>query len=222
MNSQEQLPTLTKTGKKGSLPWYYKSVIMEVSKPIEEAISEEISISGSDLAFIKNNFISLKVKKRTQLETIGTPCKQMYYVNSGYIRVYSVHEGNESTLWIVGPGFFATALSSFIFQYPNQWNIETITDCTLLTLSRDSHFNLLTRCPKWMEFDVVLLSKAIVMMEDRLFSHLQMPAKERLNRLIGNNPYLFRFVPLQHIASLLGVSPETLSRLRKTINQANS
>ncbi len=109
---------------------------------------------------------------------------------------------------------FITDLRSFVQQTPARWYIEAVTDCELAVISQEDHFNLLGTHPKWLEFDNRLLTSAFSIIEHRLYSHLYMTAEERFRELMDAEPGLFNRVPLKMIASMLGITPETLSRLR--------
>jgi CRP-like cAMP-binding protein len=61
----------------------------------------------------------------------------------------------------------------------------------------------------------LFIAKCFAILEDRIFSHLSMTAEERYHFFFGNNKVLFNQVPLQYIASMLGMTPETFSRIRK-------
>ncbi|MEQ8417550.1 MAG: Crp/Fnr family transcriptional regulator [Imperialibacter sp.] len=182
---------------------------------LEAVIAQQIQINVTDLAMIKEKFVQVDARKGQVLVEAGQKCTEMYFIRSGYLRVFSLANGVETTLWIGNSGSFMTAISSFIFETSNRWTIQAITECQLEVLGRKDHFELLQRCPKWMEFDIVLLSRSFAMLEERMFAHLHSTARERLDLLMQNNPRLFLDVPLQYIASLLGVTPETISRLRK-------
>ena len=186
-------------------------------KELSSVLSSELKISDEDLALILSNFDEMAAKKNEFLLEAGKRCTEMYFVKSGYLRVYSLSNGMETTLWIAGSGSFITSLSSFIFELPNNWYIQTVTDCELEVIPRENHFNLLKSCSKWMEFDIVLLSKSFAMLEERMFHHLYTNSTERVQKLQLSNPDLFKHVPLQQIASLLGITPETLSRIRKKL-----
>jgi CRP-like cAMP-binding protein len=180
-------------------------------------LSSELSMSQVDVSMICDKFIHRSVKKNEVLLEAGKKCYEMYFVKSGFLRVYSLSRGMETTLWIAGSGAFITSLSSFIFEKPNNWYIQTVTDCEMEVIKRQDHFELLRTCPKWMEFDIILLSKSFAMLEERMFHHLYTTTTERVQKLQLSNPDLFKFIPLQHIASLLGMTPETLSRIRKKL-----
>jgi CRP-like cAMP-binding protein len=185
---------------------------------LSSILSSELTILPQDESLILSNFENRAVKKNQILLEAGKRCTEMYFVKSGYLRVYSLSNGMETTLWIAGGGAFITSLSSFIFEMPNNWYIQTVTYCELEVISRQDHFDLLKECPKWMEFDIILLSKSFAMLEERMFHQLYTNSTERLQKLQSNNPDLFKHVPLQYIASSLGITPETLSRIRKKVN----
>lgn len=184
---------------------------------LSDVLTSEITIQDEDLKMIIDNFNETTVKKNQLILEAGKKCTEMYFVKSGYLRVYSLCDGMETTLWIAGSGSFITSLSSFIFELPNNWYIQAVTDCEMEVINRENHFNLLNECSKWMEFDIILLSKSFAMLEERMFYHLYTNSTERVRNLQHRNPDLFKHVPLNQIASMLGVTPETLSRIRKKL-----
>ncbi len=146
----------------------------------------------------------------------GNTCRQMAFIESGYMRMYNIVEGKEITFWIGSEGKFITSLSSFIFESNNNWNIQAVTDCKLHVIGRENHFKLSQTQPKWLEFDNRLLAHSFALLEKSMFSQLHTTAKQRFHNLLSEEPHLFKNVPLQYIASMLGIAPESLSRLRKT------
>ena len=69
--------------------------------------------------------------------------------------------------------------------------------------------------PKWNEFEKLFIGNYFVMMENRVFDLISKPAEERYQRLFDQNRELFNQVPLQYLASMLGMTPETFNRVRK-------
>jgi CRP-like cAMP-binding protein len=145
----------------------------------------------------------------------GKTCRQMAFIESGYMRIYDIVNGKEITLWIGSEGRFITSLSSFIFETNNIWNIQAVTNCKLYVINRENHFKLSKTEPKWLEFDNILLAHSFALLEGKMFSQLHTTAKQRFQSLLSEEPKLFQNVPLQYIASMLGITPESLSRLRR-------
>ncbi|MDX1617650.1 MAG: Crp/Fnr family transcriptional regulator [Balneolaceae bacterium] len=191
-------------------------------KSLQECITDNIAIPTSELETIADTFRSRSLSKGEYLLRAGSPCREMAYIESGYLRMYDVVEGEEITIWVGSEGSFITSLSSFMLRQPNYWNIQAVTDARLQVIGRDDHIDLLEQVPKWLEFDNLILTRAFAMLEQRLLSQLHTTARERYENLLDENPEIFNHVPLQHIASMLGIKPETLSRLRKNRYEVNS
>ncbi|WGH75462.1 Crp/Fnr family transcriptional regulator [Tenacibaculum tangerinum] len=142
-------------------------------------------------------------------------CNRLSLVKSGLLRIYTFSDGKEITQWISTPNYFVTEISSFFFNQPNRWNIQALTDVKLLTLTKESYTQLCKDFPKWNDIEKQFIAKCFAMLENRVFSHLSMTAEERYQLFFEQNKVLFNEVPLQYIASILGMTPETLSRIRK-------
>ncbi|MEJ0057663.1 MAG: Crp/Fnr family transcriptional regulator [Bacteroidota bacterium] len=105
-----------------------------------------------------------------------------------------------------------TALHSIL---PARWNIQALVDTELHTNHRDDYNRIAEKVPKWPELEKQFIVRCFTIMENRIFAHLSMPAEERYSLFFHQNRELFNQVPLQYIASMLGMTPETFSRIRK-------
>lgn len=182
---------------------------------LKNYISNTIAIDNKSKDTILSVFEPLEIDKGTFFLKANKICRQMAFIESGYMRMYDIVEGKEVVLWIGSEGKFITSLSSFIFETTNNWNIQAITDCKLYVINRENHFKLSKTEPKWLEFDNVLLANSYALLEKKMLSQLHTTAKQRFLNLLNEEPTLFKHVPLQYIASMLGITPESLSRLRK-------
>lgn len=108
-----------------------------------------------------------------------------------------------------------TDLESLIFETPARWYIQALTPCTLYELSQEQYLRIHTLVPDWANIERRFLARCFVHLEQRVFQQLSMSAEERYLELWHRAPELFHTVPLHHIASMLGMTPETLSRLRR-------
>ncbi|KXX67103.1 Crp/Fnr family transcriptional regulator [Flammeovirga sp. SJP92] len=136
-------------------------------------------------------------------------------MQSGLLRIFAQTEDKEVTQWISTKGQFSIDLSSFIFETPSRWNIQALVDTEIYVLTKDDYKKIDEIAPKWSELEKLFIVKCFTMLEDRVFSHLSMSAEERYQSFFENNKDLFNQVPLQYIASMLGMSAETFSRIRK-------
>lgn len=166
---------------------------------------------------IQQLFRPLSLKKGDFLVQPGKTCTELAFVQSGLLRIYAIPDGKEITQWISSPGYFITELNSFLFRNPSRWYIEALTPVELVSVSRTNYETLNTTIPNWAEFEKAFMAKCFTMMEDRIFAHLSMTAEERYQLFFEQNKELFQQVPLQYIASMLGMTPETFSRVRKKL-----
>ncbi len=185
-------------------------------KTLADSISKYSKINHTILEEITNQFHPFSLEKKEYLIKAGEVAKSLVYIKAGYIRMFhSDIDGNETTVWIGSNDKFITAISSFVFQRPSFWNIEAITDCELLIIKRESHFHLCKKYREWLDFENFLLSQALASLEYRMFVQMNLSAQERYLEFFKKGPGIFNQVPSKHLASYLGMSPETLSRLRK-------
>ena len=124
-------------------------------------------------------------------------------------------DGKEITQWISTQGYFVADLASLIFESPSRFTIQALADCVLYTINREDYKKIGNLVPKWYELEKLFMAKCFIILEDRIFSHLSMTAEERYDFFFENNRELFNQVPLQYIASMLGMTAETFSRIRK-------
>lgn len=182
---------------------------------LKKCILNQVAIEKKSMENILSVFEPLEMLKGEFFLKSGKICREMAFIESGYMRMYDIVDGKEITLWIGSGGKFITSLSSFVFETSNNWNIQAITDCKLYVINRRDHFKLNKTEPKWLEFDNILLANSFALLEKSMFSQLHTTAKQRYDKLISEDPELFKNIPLQYIASMLGITPESLSRLRK-------
>jgi CRP/FNR family transcriptional regulator, anaerobic regulatory protein len=168
-----------------------------------------------DVARITDLFKSATLKKGDYYLKSGRPCLQLSFIQSGLLRIFAHTEEKEVTQWISTKGYFVTDLSSLVFETPARWTIQALSDVELYTISREDYIRLGKILPQWHQLEKLFLAKCFTILEDRIFAHLSMTAEERYHSFFLQNSELFNQVPLQYIASMLGMTPETFSRIRK-------
>jgi len=168
-----------------------------------------------EIKSISSLFELRSIPKKSFLLEAGKQSNQLCFVQSGLLRVFLTTEDKEITQWISKKGSFVVDLSSFIFEKPSRWSIQAISNTQLYTISKADYNKIGTLIPKWNHLEKLFIVQCFSMMEERIFSLLSMTAEERYLLFFENNRELFNQVPLQYIASMLGMTPETFSRIRK-------
>lgn len=172
-------------------------------------------VKHDDISNISSFFRAEKLRKGEFYLKTGAQCNKLSFITSGLLRIYHQTENKEVTQWISSQGYFITDLSSWVFSTPSRWTMQALTDLSLYTIHKSDYERLEEEVQDWHKLEKLFIAKCFTTMEDRIFSHLSMTAEERYHFYYENNKELFMQVPLQYIASLLGMTPETFSRIRK-------
>ena len=93
--------------------------------------------------------------------------------------------------------------------------IQALADTELYSITKEDYKLIGDLVPRWHELEKLFIVRCFIILEERIFSHLSMTAEERYHFFYQHNRELFNQVPLQYIASMLGMTPETFSRIRK-------
>ncbi len=185
---------------------------------LRQIIKESISISEEDLDFMTSLFEPLILKKETYFLEIGKWCNHVAFIKSGMMRIfYTNDKGDDTTCHFALPNEFVTSLSSFTSQTPSTENIQAILPTELLLISKQNLELLYQKIPVAQEFSRKVIENSAMIMEKRFSLFLNNSAEERYQHLLKNHPVLIQTVPLNYLASYLGISPQHLSRLRKNI-----
>lgn len=145
----------------------------------------------------------------------GQYCRQLCLIEQGYCRFFSYSNKKVITHWIFGKNQLITDITGFFLQQPAKWNIQALTDTTIFILTYANYQNLRAQVPEWDNYEKLFLIKLMSALENRVYTLLSMSAEERYQFLFQSDSNMFNELPLQYLASMLRMTPETLSRIRK-------
>ena len=181
-------------------------------------IKKWVDVSEEDEGIILSAFDPISVKKKKDLLEPGEVCKYIYFIVKGCLRSYYVDtKGVEHIYQIRLDNSWISDLASFFSQRPSKYYIESLEDTELLRSSFDRLEQLYNEVPKLERYFRILFQKAYVNALERLNATMWESALDRYNDMLKEHPDIFQRVPLVYIASYLGITPESLSRIRKRI-----
>jgi len=187
-------------------------------KQLKSKISEYISLNPSDYELIESLFKFRIVDKGTSVIEIGKRTNEVFFVNSGYLRYYKISaSGEELIIHIYAPHNFATALNSFFLNKESEEELQTITKCELLCITKYDLDKLYSINQKWQYFGRMLMESFLIEKEQRIIDQLSLTGQEKYIKLLETNPDIIQNVQVKYLASFLGIQPESLSRIKKQI-----
>lgn len=160
--------------------------------------------------------IAKVVAKGTIILREGDVEKNIYYIETGAVRVYYLTETEEKVIRLGYKGSIINSLSSFIKEKPSEFFVEAIRKTTLKVIDKATLLKLVSSDVESMQQYIQLLENLITQQIDREIDLLITSPTERLDRVLQRSPHLFQEIPLKYIASYLRMQPETLSRIRKS------
>lgn len=142
-------------------------------------------------------------------------CKEVYWIKSGILRGYVYENDQEVTTWFAVPGDMVMGVSSFVTQTPSVEAIEVLEEAKMYRMSYHELQKLYQCSPEMNMIGRIYMEQYYIMLEKRAFSLQYHEAKTRYDLFMKRYPELMQKVPLGIIASYLGVTPSSLSRIRK-------
>ena len=162
-------------------------------------------------------FEKLVLPKNEFLVTEGKVCRNLYFLEQGALRGYYNLDGKEITHWFGFEDDFVTSFHSFITQEPAVENIQLLEGSVLWSISKDTLTGLYNQFHEIERLVRIAYEKYYIRLEERFVNAQFKTATERYENLLSQTPHILERVPLGIIASYLGISPETLSRIRSRL-----
>lgn len=185
-------------------------------------VADKIDLTEEEKQLCKSFFAPKKLRKRQYLLQEGDVCKYVAFVEKGMLRSYTIDDkGSEHIMQFAFEGWWIADNYSFLTGEPATYTIDALEDSELLLLSKQAEDQLLEKIPKFEKYFRLLLQNNVIATQRRLMSSHSQTAEERYQQLIDSCETIPQRVPQHMIASFLGITPETLSRIRKQMIAKN-
>ncbi|UII25777.1 Crp/Fnr family transcriptional regulator [Fulvivirga maritima] len=175
---------------------------------------ELVSLTDEEFEFVLNHFSEVKVKKKSYLIKEGEPVKYVYFVVSGLLKlVYTNESGEEYIVSFAMEDWWESDYFAFYTGAKANLSLQCLEDSSLYRITLSDYQHLCSEVHKMEHFFLEKAQRGHIGSQQRIIAFLTLSAKERYEHLLGRYPALLQRVPKTQLASYLGVSRETLSRL---------
>lgn len=182
-------------------------------------LNELEPLSDKELDLMSSSLTTKKLRRKQYLLQEGDVCKYIAFVESGALKSYSIDaKGGEHILQFALEGWIISDLYSFLTGEPSSYHIQALEDCQLVLISQQAHEELLQQVPTYETYIRLQITNAYIALQKRLNFVQSLNAEERYKNLLALQPGIVQRVPQHMIASYMGLTPETLSRIRRKIS----
>lgn len=174
-------------------------------------VSHELRVLFSRLGVAKT------FPKRFTLLHAGDVSRHAYFIESGCIRLWHNNDGADVSVKFFLPGELCASLQSIHTGDPSKYELETITPCVVRILDKSELEREAAKTPGMKDYMESVIVHCLVNYQDLFVDRIGRPPEERYRALINDDPAVLDLVPLHYIASYLGITPVSLSRIRRKI-----
>ncbi|NUO01844.1 MAG: Crp/Fnr family transcriptional regulator [Saprospiraceae bacterium] len=183
---------------------------------IRKNIERHISLSDAEFEHFLTFMTARKLRKRQYLVQQGDHTHYSYYVVKGCLRAFKAdNSGKEHIIQFALEDWWIGDMAALTTGTPARLNIECLEDCDILQIHYEDQERLYAELPKFERFFRIIIQNSLVATQNRLLSVMSQPAYDRYLEFMERYPKVVQRVANHHIASYLGIAPESLSRLRK-------
>jgi CRP-like cAMP-binding protein len=176
--------------------------------PMSDNIAREIADNFESMTILKNDFLLKE----------GTICNEYFFLEKGFVRAYTFDtDGNEVTTNFYEQRSIVFEVASYIKRTPSQENIQALTDCSGWKGNYTNLQNLFHTIPEFRGFVREVLVNNFISLKERTLSMINLTAEKRYEILLKTRREIIQNVSIKHIASYLGITDTSLSRIRKEI-----
>jgi CRP-like cAMP-binding protein len=187
-----------------------------MNSDLKKFLNQYAVFSEAELENITGKFKNKIVKKNNYLLRQGDTCKDLVFVQKGCLRLYYLKDDVEVSVWFAFPQSSAIEIYSFISENPSNYFLQAIEDSEVLHLPKTELTKLYTLHPKMQEMMRNFWEDVILHLINR-FTALQTDSAEKRYLELLKKPDYLETIPQKYLASFIGVTPTSLSRIRKQL-----
>ncbi|TAE30003.1 MAG: Crp/Fnr family transcriptional regulator [Cytophagales bacterium] len=183
-----------------------------------KAFSTQVELTESDKEICAPYFELITFSKNSIVEEENRVPRYLYFIVKGFMRLFYYDDnGDEVTTFIASSNAFITPFLEFIHERKSKENLECITDCDVYKAERISLMELINKNENFKQFSLTIFEQAIATTQLRANDLATLTAELRYKKLLEQQPDIIQNVPVQYIASYLGIKPQSLSRIRRQL-----
>jgi CRP-like cAMP-binding protein len=187
---------------------------------LEKYVQSLLPMSPEKAHQVAENFMPIEIEKNEFILKEQKTSRATYYLESGFVRSFTFdNNGNEVTTNIYSAPCFVNDFLSFFKQQPSQENLQSLTHCKLWKMSFEQVQISFHNIPEFREFGRLMLVTNYSHLHERMLGMIKDTAETRYLKMLERHPDVFQHVLLKVIASYLGITDSSLSRIRKEIMQ---
>ncbi|WP_338792634.1 Crp/Fnr family transcriptional regulator [Bernardetia sp. Wsw4-3y2] len=185
---------------------------------IKTYFQKQVDISEKDWEIFSSKLIKREFSKKTNLLKVGQIENYLSFIEAGIIRFYIPKETEDFTFGFAFQSNFVSAYDSFITQEVSSYELETLSDTILWSLTYQDLQQIYQQTQIGNKIGRLASEELFLKKSKRELSLLNQSAEQRYLNLFTEQPHLLQFIPLKYIASYIGITPQALSRIRKRIS----